>query len=435
MLENVKVINATTGETTTFDSNDFTYTITCTSDGVACQGMENKKRLSLKDEILVGNRIEAGVTHTYSLTITYEETGVDQSSDINKTLEAKINIENFISKNPYKDNTNSLAYNIINNAALKKDGTSLEVIPLTTPAVRANSNNESILTITHEDFGMSYYFRGNVQNNFVNFNNMCWKIVRIENDGAVKLVLEDQDEICAISDGNWKIDNSYHGYDYGANTNYRYLANYLNGDDSSMQVSLEKFLTDKNIDTRKLKKDKWCLGNLTDAYHYSSGTLLTDTANELKKNQEQPFIYEAYKRLKGIGQTASATLRCDGKHDETFEAYIGALTADEIVFVGKTSSASNRSFENYISTGYDENGINTITLATFGYYFQEMSEYTYLELNGYVVSNLKTSPSSSYARPFAQILYSHNVRPVITLTPDITISSGNGTKSNPYVVN
>ena len=41
-----------------------------------------------------------------------------------------------------------------------------------------------------DDLGVAYYFRGNVKNNNVVFANKNWKIVKINGDGSVKLVLD-----------------------------------------------------------------------------------------------------------------------------------------------------------------------------------------------------------------------------------------------------
>ena len=35
----------------------------------------------------------------------------------------------------------------------------------------------------------AYYFRGAVKNNYVEFANKCWRIVRVGGDGSVKLIL------------------------------------------------------------------------------------------------------------------------------------------------------------------------------------------------------------------------------------------------------
>lgn len=52
------------------------------------------------------------------------------------------------------------------------------------------TENEGLLSM-EDDLGTSYYFRGNVTNNNVTFAGHNWKIVRINGDGSVKLVLND----------------------------------------------------------------------------------------------------------------------------------------------------------------------------------------------------------------------------------------------------
>ncbi len=56
--------------------------------------------------------------------------------------------------------------------------------------ITSNKNiSEALLASTEDDYGTSYYFRGAVKNNYVQFANKCWRIVRIVGDGFVKLVL------------------------------------------------------------------------------------------------------------------------------------------------------------------------------------------------------------------------------------------------------
>ena len=72
-------------------------------------------------------------------------------------------------------------------------------------------NYEKNMSVTFDDYGLSYYYRGNVEDNYVNFANMCFRIVRISGDGSVKLILEDQDSTCPSSDGNWDISKKVGG--------------------------------------------------------------------------------------------------------------------------------------------------------------------------------------------------------------------------------
>ena len=56
--------------------------------------------------------------------------------------------------------------------------------------ITSNKNTtEALLASTEDDYGTSYYFRGAVKNNYVEFANKCWRIVRINGDGSIKLVL------------------------------------------------------------------------------------------------------------------------------------------------------------------------------------------------------------------------------------------------------
>ena len=74
-------------------------------------------------------------------------------------------------------------------AGLLKENYPTIMQPLTNPGKSASLKEENVLAATPDDYGMSYYFRGAVDKNFVIFSGMCWRIVRITGDGSVKLVL------------------------------------------------------------------------------------------------------------------------------------------------------------------------------------------------------------------------------------------------------
>ena len=61
--------------------------------------------------------------------------------------------------------------------------------PITTPGAAVSTVSEALLTAAEDDYGTSYYFRGAVTNNYVEFANKCWRIVRVDGDGSVKLIL------------------------------------------------------------------------------------------------------------------------------------------------------------------------------------------------------------------------------------------------------
>ena len=120
-------------------------------------------------------------------------TDVDQSIDMGSTINGKVNIYDANQINPYTltdttKNSTSLTYNIINNARTNANGTTFSPNPITELGKEISGENERTLSITQDNLGTSYYYRGSVQDNYVLFNNMCFRIVRILGDGSVKLI-------------------------------------------------------------------------------------------------------------------------------------------------------------------------------------------------------------------------------------------------------
>ena len=554
ILENVSITYVMTvgdqvqGAPTSFESNDFVYTITCSSsDNINCEQVTSETSLPLYNNgIIVTNEIAAGTTHTYTITVKYLETGVDQSADMNKALSARINVADLNSINPYISNSNSLAYNMINNAMLKKNGTELtrkargdltagssqpgtfysyleKEQPISTSSLcgvvetggetegyeawlvydteegssstsvssysdavgkwvldqcaagawgeedwpkRLDSYDsttnklvfshrvygyEKTVTITNDDLGLSYYYRGNVLDNYVNFANMCWRIVRIEGDGSIKLILEDQDQTCANSNGNWDIPTTTggntkvgnFGYD---NTTYsgKTIANYLNP--TSDSVAGAQVTAFKNFQTgplasylNKLKSGDWCYD---DKAYLQNGSNPNYTYNEITdKNiyysNNQNFVYDSYVRLYE-GSSINPTLRCNGtimnKYGDNSDMYVATLTADELVYAG-LSGFPDASYDlgNYLMNNYFLNNIyNWLTLSPAIYDNQLKIDYAYYYTTG---EGLNRQPIGNYIYDGNEYEQSAHFRPVIRLRNGTTISGGDGTKNNPYVIN
>ena len=67
------------------------------------------------------------------------------------------------------------------------------------------STSGSGLFSAQDDDGTSYYFRGEVDNNYVSFANKLWRVVRINGDGTIRVVL----------DGDTGVANNYNIYQTG----------------------------------------------------------------------------------------------------------------------------------------------------------------------------------------------------------------------------
>ncbi len=54
------------------------------------------------------------------------------------------------------------------------------------------TTNEGLIQ-RQDDYGISYIFRGNVDNNYVRFAGLDWRILRINGDGSIRIILMDND--------------------------------------------------------------------------------------------------------------------------------------------------------------------------------------------------------------------------------------------------
>jgi len=406
--------------------DDLVYTLTCksyinydkTTKAISgeCTGVNTETTFPSVITSIVSNDIAVGVTHEYELKVKYKEMNVDQSVDMNKLLSAKINI--------YDESTKFLAREIMDNALSTatvsynksnyidpslQDGTSYTI-----PAHATSGENERILTYTMDDYGTSYYFRGNVVDNYVNYAGMCWRVVRIEGDGSVKLLLEDRYAECNDTEdtdgtgttdyaytGNWS-DGSYYGFGFDSNNRADFF-NYTKT--NGLQNSFKIFQTSKltTTDIEKLKVDEWC---------YDDEITSTDEyGNE---------YYGAYTR---IYTNQKPSLKCTGTKIAKFndenetDMYVGTLTADEMSFAGATSSTN---YNYYLMNTYAKDKyINWCSLSP-GYFFEGYGGgYAfYLDSGG----TLNSDYIAFYSRP------------AVSLKSGSVITEGIGTLEKPYII-
>ena len=304
--------------------------------------------------------------------------------------------------------------------------------------ITSNKNTtEALLASTEDDYGTSYYFRGAVKNNYVQFANKCWRIVRINGDGSVKLVLHNDNTSnasspCASSNNSTTAafarysgssytsvfnsnynDNAYIGFMYGATGASDYASTHANTNKSDILKNLETWYTNNLTSYEsKLADTIWCNDKSTVSGGLGYGTNATD--------------YGAYNRL---ASTKQPTLKCpndnnggklskftvddtkNGNGNLTYK--IGLLTADEIAFAGSIAYTYNR------STYLQENTGTTWwwSLSPFG--FNGGRAFVWGVDSGGLGYNF--------------VSYYFGLRPVISLISSTNVT-GDGTSENPYVV-
>jgi hypothetical protein len=111
-----------------------------------------------------------------------------------------------------------------------------------------------------DDLGTSYYFRGNVTNNYVKFANKYWRIIRINGDGTIRMIyagtrahangyndsIANNMSIGTSTFNSSYDDNTYVGYMYGTAGATTYANTHSNTTNSTIKTKLDSWY-DTNI--------------------------------------------------------------------------------------------------------------------------------------------------------------------------------------------
>ncbi len=306
--------------------------------------------------------------------------------------------------------------------------------------ITSNKNTtEALLASTEDDYGTSYYFRGAVKNNYVEFANKCWRIVRIVGDGSVKLVLHNDNTLkvanpCSSANNSEDAafarysgtkytsafnssynDNAYVGFKYGTVGSNTYEATHANTNKSTILKNLEAWYNNNNnLKTyeSKLADTIWCnnkstanggLGYGTNATHYAAYERIYST--------KQPTLKCPSDNIGGKLSKFTVDDTTNGNGKLTYK--IGLLTADEIAFAGFIEEIYNS------STYLQENATDTWWWSLSpGYFVGKSANVWRVGMNKLYVGSVQSL---------------EGVRPAISLISSTTVT-GDGTSENPYVV-
>ena len=232
--------------------------------------------------------------------------------------------------------------------------------------ISSNKNTtEALLASTEDDYGTSYYFRGAVKNNYVQFANKCWRIVRITGDGSVKLVLHNDNTAGVANpcssvnnsttaayahyDGNtyrsaFNIhhnDNAYIGFMYGTAGASDYATTHANINKSTILTNLESWYNNNlELYESKLADTIWCNDKSTVSVGLGYGTNETNYAayNRLYSTK-QPTLICPNDNNGGKLSKFTVSDTANGNGNLTYK--IGLLTADEIALAGYAYGLEN----------------------------------------------------------------------------------------------
>ncbi len=272
------------------------------------------------------------------------------------------------------------------------------------PSITSIEDKKSLLCKGIDDFGDTYYFRGNPTNNWVKIGNFYWRIIRFNGNGSIRLIYS----------GNGKAETS------GTGTQTKTLA-YNRQYDDAQYVKYVYGSTDSTI---KADLDSWYTTNLKSTY----GSKMDGSVgfcNDADTGSTFEF-YQYFKPHDRIYSNRKPTFKCNTpttnlfttsggtKGNQKLTNPIGLITADEASFAGATNN-------DYYSGYYLYTGQNYWTMSPFFFYTIGSVRVFYVYSNGGLLSD------------YVNIAY--GVRPVINLKADTLFKEGGaGTSTNPYEV-
>ena len=333
---------------------------------------------------------------------------------------------------------------------------------------------------------MSYYYRGNVTNNYVEFANKCWRIVRVTGDGSIKLVLHNDNvnnaaNPCSVTNDTTAAfarysgttyttsfneksnDNAYVGLMYGTVGSSTYAETHANINKSTILKNLETWYKNNLANYQsKLADTIWCNDKSTKINQTIIETSLNTTTSILNKSSANCSglgygtnitLYGGRQRIRtnyytdisnkkyGTVGTGPA-LKCSNDNDGgklskftvsdtingngALDYKIGLLTVDEVLYAGSID------WYGYQALDYNSSSINS-------YLRENATSFFYWSLSpGYFDGNadvLGVGGSDDVNVGDALVIRTVGLRPSISLIFNVTISSGNGTSSNPFVIN
>ena len=366
--------------------------------------------------------------HTYLLKIYYPKKATSQNANQGAAFNSHVEITS--AKAPTVSN---LAETILAKNEVKT--------PITTPGAAISTADEALLASAEDDNGTSYYFRGAVKNNYVEFANKCWRIVRVSGDGSVKLILHNDNTAgvanpCDAANNNASAafarysgetyksvfnekgdDNAYVGFKYGTPGSSTYEDTHANTNNSTILTNLETWYTN-NLKTYAdtIADTVWCNDktNVTDTTYnpWSYG----ENATGLGYAKNITF-YGATQRLVSSSNNAGGTgpsLKCNGELSK-INLKVGLITADELAYAGYAAYLQN------LATYLQENATDT--------YWWSLSPHAFN--NGYTLGWYAGGSDGSFGGGGVVDIF--GVRPSISLKSTTNVT-GEGTSDKPYKV-
>ena len=366
---------------------------------------------SLTDRKLDKGLIDSGSTNTYELKIWVDYNAPNEA--MNKVFDTELRVvgEQFINNTPFEIGT--VAFELYNNSPnFKLDST-------VSNGFNSEKEEDGLYEFSDKEGTKTYVFRGINPNNYIRFSdlpNVTWKAFRVEPNGKVKLITYpirfreryNSYKEMSYNSGKWDDnDSKFQGSAIQAYLNDWYQEEMINYDD---KIVTNTYCSDRTEDHN------------SQLYKY-----YTQTTGEYTK------IYGLWNRINYNGWDAASDLideqvnqakitpSISCREEDKVNTKVALITADEYILAG---GAMGRS-QNYLQGGW---------------FYWTMSPNGYGKISngwdhgGPVVHFVSKSAWNGWLSADYSCTSQYAIRPVITIDSNLSVLSGNGTSSNPYII-
>ena len=272
-----------------------------------------------------------------------------------------------------------------------------------------------------DDDGISYYYRGSVNNNYVKYAGAYWQIIRINGDGSVRLLYAGTTANASGSGLNIKSaafnskrDNpAYVGYMYGSTLKTSYDKTNANENDSNIKKELDNWYKTHILGTsnESVIADA---GFCNDRSLYS-GNGYSATGSNTNYGTWRRYYQTKQPTLKCPQTNDLFTLSTSEKGNKALTYPIGLITVDELMMSGYADGYINKSAYTYSTDRY-------------------WSLSSSLFYTGALSARVFVLHSEGYPYGYFDVTYTSGVRAVVNLSSAAQISGGIGTSFSPYEI-
>ena len=226
----------------------------------------------------------------------------------------------------------------------------------------------------------TYYFRGNPTNNYIKFAGKDYRILRVNEDGTIRIMLTD-----SIGD---VFNSEFDTYD-------------------------KMYYTNSEL---KTVVDNWFTTNITgdNASKVVSGNYFCEAARVAYDRTDYKLNTGSTKLTAKESYTPTFECTTDGNGKGVVTSKVGLVTYDETIYAGGWYYVSELSYPYYLNSG---SSYWTMSPGGFDNSYNANAWFVDSDGNAYSIFVNRT----------------YGVRPVLILSAD-TLVSGSGTSSDPYIV-